>query len=306
MAVATSHRQPARFAVDGILNVDENGEVSPRFKANAFTLIELLVVIAIIAILAAMLLPALAKAKAKAQGIQCVNNLKQLQLCWTMYANDFNDAVVNNESNGNAVCGAQAWVSSGSQLGVGTWTGNARTDTTSLALTHGLLYPYNKDIGIYHCPADMTRVYGTTTNRFRSYSISTGMNWADSGNYSDPVAMASFKKVSNIKNPTPVNAAVFLDEAGNSIDNNVLGIHPDDTTSYWNVPANRHDDCGVLSFADGHAELHKWLSPYLRTANRIPDSGGGNQGVSFGAPTSGAAGGDKDFAYLMTVVPPDK
>lgn len=141
-----------------------------RARGLAFTLIELLVVIAIIAILAALLLPALSSAKQRATRTSCLNNLKQLTLCWSMYAADNNESLVNNYTRGNAACGSRAWIRAGTVLGVGSWTGHARTDATNWALVFGPLFDYNKSVALYRCPADRSVVDGTAILRWRSYS----------------------------------------------------------------------------------------------------------------------------------------
>src|SRR5579863_655849 len=120
-----------------------------------FTLIELLVVIAIIAILAAMLLPSLTKAKEKAVSIACQNNLKQLQICWHSYAMDNQDSLPPNQSVYDLNTGAPI---PGADLG---WTwcpGNTRVDTNTANIQSGYLFPYNRDAAIYHCPADHSTV----------------------------------------------------------------------------------------------------------------------------------------------------
>jgi prepilin-type N-terminal cleavage/methylation domain-containing protein/prepilin-type processing-associated H-X9-DG protein len=224
---------------------------------SAFTLIELLVVIAIIAILAALLLPALAKAKVRAQEASCKTNLKQLQLCWSIYADDNSDHLVPNLKKSES---PNTWVP-------GDVTQPLDATNTALMET-GLLFSYNRSPGIYKCPGDQRPNPQSSEVTVRSYSMNCYMNGADVGNSHDGLTGYLVNtKMSQVRTPPPSVAFVFLDESPNTIDDGQFGLSPagqNNTVDTWlNYPTARHDNASGFSFADGHAEAFKWVGGLL-------------------------------------------
>lgn len=226
-------------------------------RRRGFTLIELLVVVALIAILAAMLLPALGRAKGRSQSIACRSNLKQLQLAWTMYADDYTDLMCPNSS--SAPSGI--WRSE-----PGSWvTGNAQQDSSPTTIEGGSLFRYTQSLGLYHCPADRSfTVTLPKVLRLRSYMLDTFLN--GDCDWGDAEANSRVKrKVAQIVNPPPIRVFTFIDASERGINDGRFVVRPlgfSGGDRRWNdVPADRHARGANLSFLDGHVEPHRWQWP---------------------------------------------
>ena len=274
----------------------------PGHKEPGFTLIELLVVIAIIAFLAAMLLPALSKAKQKAMGAQCISNMHQLTLGWIMYYTDSGGKLAINgdegyQPSGTMPTGNPQWCPGRMDTG-----GAGNQPTNTLFLQAGQIYPYVKSPGVYRCPADhssfsaqnnrVSPLGGNGDPRVRSMSMNAFMSPDPTFGFSAANFWKYFKDA-DLTHPGAANLYVFIDESPYSINDAFFLNQPSNagnppTGSQWeDCPAHYHNGACGLSFADGHAQIKKWQDTTVLNWTQAP----GNYNTQ---PSHGT-----DFNWLM-------
>ena len=268
-------------------------------------MIELLVVIGVIAILAAMLLPTLAAGKHAAQGIKCLNNLKQIDLAWLMYAQDHDDRLVSNASRveGPGLQGRLPWVESGD------YDLEGNPDCTNVLYLVDARYAafaaYIETPEVYKCPSDRSKVtiVGRRHARTRSYTLNVWLGFPSSPNAQPPRPT----KLSGILDPAPAGRFTFVDTHPNWVynlyfvppDPSGFGANPDIDPSprestgsiaypgvvqFNSFPAAYHNGAGVLAFADGHIEKHRWFDPRTKVPENVRTEDGGDDTLTYRQP----------------------
>ncbi len=270
-----SHFPPRSSTPDSLKAGHRTGLFRHAPIKSGFTLIELLVVIAIIAILAGLLLPALARAKAKAYQTQCTSNLRQLAVTYQLY-NDDNDGrlppngyVINAQSS----VGKALWVMGDEHIFPDSFTNvNFLLDPR-----YALFANYLQSAAVYQCPADRTTipVNGVNQHRIRDYSLNGYFNWTSPANDQKfSLAYQMFTKTADVEANDPSNLYTFVDTAPLSVCYSAFALFMGDTSYYWHRPSIEHNNSGVLAYADGHVGAHRWTDPNTLIAAQLGGADG--------------------------------